>query len=105
MGVPRNEVNAPIGKIVGETRVRDANSDKTKIKAPMNADAGMRNRWSLPTNFRTMWGAMRPMKLMQPTNAVATEAMSEQSTMLVKTSVLTDTPRLRAVSVPLSMAL
>ena len=50
-------------------------------------------------------GAIRPMKLMQPTNATATEDMSAHSAMLERMSASTWTPRLFAVLVPLSIAL
>ena len=45
------------------------------------------------------------MKLMQPTNAVATAAIRAQTVMETTTSLSTGTPRLLAVSAPLSMAL
>ena len=52
-----------------------------------------------------MCGATSPTKLMMPTNDTATAASSEQMPMLASITARVLTPRLFAVSAPLSIAL
>jgi hypothetical protein len=65
-GPPKAAVITPTGNSVGARRVLAKVSDAIRKEAPINAEAGMRRRWSGPKINRTEWGMIRPTKPIRP---------------------------------------
>ena len=69
-----NDIIAPMGRIIGGAISFASASASISSSAPQTAEPGTRKRWSLPTKKRMTCGAMRPTKLIMPTNDTATAA-------------------------------
>ena len=94
--------NAKIAEELGIATIVDQDEIKT---APIKAEAGKSHAWLFPIKRRTMRGAMRPIRLMSPAKDTTIAAQKEQTSILKSRSLPTLTPRLNALSSPLSRAL
>ena len=104
-GAPIKEVNMPTGNTMGERIVLARISDVSKNTPPNKAEAGIRNRSSLPVRRRTIWGTTSPTKAIIPKNETDTAVVSEAINIILILSFSTFTPKLLAVSSPLFRAL
>jgi hypothetical protein len=82
----------PIGTSAGDNMVRATRSANTSNVAPRIIDAGSNRLLSLPINNRSTCGTINPMKLITPTNAVATDTMIVFSNNILLFSLSGSTP-------------
>ena len=100
MGATTNEVIMPIGILAG------ANTNLHPYQASVNGIAPAKHRCrkqfllSLPINKRNKCGTIKPIKLITPTKAVATDTMAVFSSIIPSFSLSASTPRYPASSSP-----
>ena len=70
------------------------------ITAPVMAEAGKRNLWSLPISIRQICGATSPIKPMMPVKHITPEVIRDARIILIIFIRLTFTPRAFAASSP-----
>lgn len=96
---------APTGSIIGDITVLATVSASNNVNDPITADMGIKYLWSESMIFLTMWGDINPINPIMPRKDTVTAVIIEDNTMPANIVLSTFTPRLFAVSLPVSIAL
>ena len=99
-GAPIIEVIIPTGISVGAKISRPTVSEHKSRNAPTRALLGIRNLWSLPSNMRAIWGAIKQTNPIIPVKAMIAEVANADNIRVVPRERLAFTPKLIATSSP-----
>ena len=69
----------PTGMLTGESIVLPTASETISNKAPVTAEKGRRNLWSLPTSIRAIWGATSPTKPITPVKLITADVIKTEA--------------------------